>query len=278
MPGCLPLARPSCSWPFLVLSVPAIAAPSEATNTDQLSLPSVPSCILSLHIQHGVWPDLDTLEQPHNHIRTTHGRHLRVVLHFDGAFNNKVAVLEAVYLAISRYPPKLPLGLAVFAIADEQPALAARDLHAAGRQEGQHTAGFTLHLFQPPFARVGAAHQGKTGPLAVIELHGVPLTLRRQGIHHYELPVQAHPRLFVWPGVVFHLAGSLLHLGQALPIDGFVIGLITLHNAKRPLAQNGYSFFYFRKVFEEKGFKFMATIRLFAHSWNLPPVRIKNQR
>src|SRR5690554_6641524 len=158
MPGCLPLARPSCSWPFLVLSVPAIAAPSEATNTDQLSLPSVPSCILSLNIQHGVWPDLNTLEQPHDHVRAFHRRHLRVVFHLDGAFNHKVAVLEAVYLAISRYPPKLPLRLAVLAVADEQPALAARHFHFAGSQEGQHAAGFLLHLFQPAFARVGATH------------------------------------------------------------------------------------------------------------------------
>src|SRR5690554_4547083 len=94
----------------------------------------------SLSIQHGVRPHLDTLKQPHDHIRTTHGRHLRVVLHFDGAFNNKVAVLEAVYLAISRYPPKLPLRLAVLAVADEQPALAARHFHFAGSQEGQHAA------------------------------------------------------------------------------------------------------------------------------------------
>src|SRR5690554_2189148 len=162
MPGCLPLARPSCSWPFLVLSVSVIAAPSGEPNSDRLSLPLASSLDLSFRIQHGVWPYLDTLEQPDDHVSAFHRRHLRVVFHFDGAFNHEVAVLEAVYLAISRYPPKLPLRLAVLAVADEQPALAARDLHAAGRQEGQHTASFALHLFQPPFARVGATHQQKS--------------------------------------------------------------------------------------------------------------------
>src|SRR5690606_3320555 len=162
MPGCLPLARPSCSWPFLVLSVSVIAAPPGEPNSDRLSLPLASSLDLSFRIQHGVRPHLDTLKQPHDHVRAFHRRHLRVVFHFDGTFNNKMTVLEAVYLAISRYPPKLPLRLAVLAVADEQPALAARHFHFAGSQEGQHAAGFLLHLFQPAFARVGATHQQKS--------------------------------------------------------------------------------------------------------------------
>src|SRR5690554_1845993 len=243
MPGCLPLARPSCSWPFLVLSVPAIAAPSEATNTDQLSLPSVPSCILSLHIQHGVWPDLNTLEQPHDHVRAFHRRHLRVVFHLDGAFNHKVTVLEAVHLAVGGHPAEFPLGLAVLAIADEQPAFAARDLHAAGRQKGQHTAGSTLHLFQPSFAGVGTAFQRKPGPFAVDKLHAIALTLRRLGIHHHELPAQADPRLLMGPGMVFHLAGTVLHPGQTLPVDGFVIRFIPTDISVYALTLNSYRFF-----------------------------------
>src|SRR5690554_347149 len=189
MPGCLPLARPSCSWPVLVLSVSVIAAPPGEPNSDRLSLPLASSLDLSFRIQHGVRPHLDTLKQPHDHIRTTHGRHLRVVLHFDGAFNNKVAVLEAVYLAVGGHPTEFPLGLAILAIADEQPALAARDLHAAGRQKGQHTAGFALHLFHPSFTGIGTAFQRKPGPFAVDKLHAIALSFRRYRVHHHKLPV-----------------------------------------------------------------------------------------
>src|SRR5690554_6251251 len=133
----------------------------------------------SLSIQHGVRPYLDTLEQPHDHVCAFHRRHFRVVFHFYSAFNYKVAVMKAVYLAISGHPTKFPLGLTVLAVADEQPALAARDLHAAGRQEGHQPSAVAELLFQVLLAGVGAAHQGKKGPLTVIELHSVPLTLRR---------------------------------------------------------------------------------------------------
>src|SRR5690554_7914111 len=108
MPGCLPLARPSCSWPVLVLSVSVIAAPPGEPDSDRLAWPLASSLDLSFRIQHGVRPHLDTLKQPHDHIRTTHGRHLRGARHFGSAFKNKVAVLAAAYVASRRYPPKLP--------------------------------------------------------------------------------------------------------------------------------------------------------------------------
>src|SRR5690554_5446336 len=102
MPGCLPLARPSCSWPFLVLSVPAIAAPSAATNTDQPSLPSVPPTILSLDLHHGVCALLYPLEQPHDHVRAFHPLQIRVVYHPGRSLDPIISVQEAVHLAARR--------------------------------------------------------------------------------------------------------------------------------------------------------------------------------
>src|SRR5690554_2789724 len=189
MPGCLPLARPSCSWPALVLSVSVIAAPLGELNSDRLSLLLASSLDLPFRIQHGVRPHLNTLEQPHDHVCAFHRRHFRVVFHFYSAFNHKVAVVKAVYLAVGSHPTKLPLGLTILAVADEQPALAARDLHAAGRQEGQHTASFALHLFHPSFTGIGTAFQRKPGPFTVDKLHAIALSFRRYCVHHHKLPV-----------------------------------------------------------------------------------------